>query len=701
MIKIIAVLIGTFFFLIGVLTLPDYTQNWDEAAHFNRGLAILHYMLTGKKDYQDLPPVPKYAQKDDTVLFYPLDKNKKEIYRRSIYEDNQINFNFFLSNYGHPPVSDIVAAVFNKILFQQLGFINDVDSFHVYSIFVASLLVSVIYWWIAKSYGNFAGLIASLSLMLYPLFLGESRYNIKDIPQAVFYGLMLICFYESIVRKSVKWIIASALCFGVAVGTKFNVLFAPFILVPWLLVYFFRSKSLPKDRGFLIISLTSMLVVGGGLLFACWPYLWSSPVSHFMNIVLYYREIGTSIDFDPRFLTFFRINTYAIQWILYSTPLVTLFFVVYWILFGFRKSFQEKSGKMFLVFLWLVVPIGRVSMPNAGIYGGGRQIMEYVPALAIIAGLGAREVRNWIYRLVTKKRDACLSLAVSLVFLLSFLPILRKLIQIHPNEAVYFNPIIGGLRGAKQRGMPEWGQNLGSINKLGIRWINRNAEPNAKLVTNFGLGSSIPVIFLRNDIYFSNNKRSAGEQKGEYIIGLTHLSGFEDIYYFQYNEKVLKPLYEAKVDNVPLLKIWKNDPQYAKAEYQNIIPFSDFKIVKKSNTLLLTLGQEVYLMKMIVQFNNPLCARRADGKLVISDDNVELAEGSVEISTDNDFYILLDGDLHAQIFLAEITYRDNGEFIYYFAAKRAKYIRMQFNPANPCFTDIKSIQIFGVENKDN
>jgi len=207
--KKLAFLLGIAFFVFGLSVLPHYGMNWDEPLHFSRGQAILHYFLTGEKDYKKLAPLIKYSQKDDSLFFIPLNAKKNEI-QRSIFQDNQENFTFFLKDYGHPPLSDIFSSLFNVVLFQKLKLINDVDSYHVYSLFLTAILVGVIFWWTTKYYGVFAGLVASLSLSTYPLFLGESHFNIKDPPEAVFYSLTLIFFYEGFIRKKLWQIMASS-----------------------------------------------------------------------------------------------------------------------------------------------------------------------------------------------------------------------------------------------------------------------------------------------------------------------------------------------------------------------------------------------------------------------------------------------------------------------------------------------------------
>ncbi|HLB60951.1 MAG TPA: hypothetical protein VJL83_05090 [Patescibacteria group bacterium] len=111
-------LMALLFFIAGVLTLSHYRINIDEPVHFLRGQGYFRLLTTGKKTYY--------------------------------------------------------------ILYQKAGIVSDLESYHLFEVFISSLLVFLVFYITAERYGMFAGFVAALSLSLYPLFLGESRFNIKD-----------------------------------------------------------------------------------------------------------------------------------------------------------------------------------------------------------------------------------------------------------------------------------------------------------------------------------------------------------------------------------------------------------------------------------------------------------------------------------------------------------------------------------------
>ena len=559
------------FLLLGIATVSDYGINWDEPVHYIRGQAFLRFFLTGKKDNNDLPRIATHYAK---LKGYEPPKNIEyaddKIFRRSIYQlDNQgtnyLSFNEFVSNPGsHPPINGELASVFNYIFYQKLGWMGDVESYHLFVIFVSFLLVLSVFLFVSEQYGFFAGLISFLSLILYPLFFSESHFNIKDPVEASFYGMTIIFFYNGIVRQKKKWIFLSSLTAGIALGTKFNIFFIFPTLLTWLIVLKweqFRNLKRPFDKGITLV-LILFLILPFFILFIFYPNLWSDPINKFILMLSFYRDIGTITYQPPQYLFLGFINTYALKWVLFITPLVVLFFSCFGIIYSLKHSIHEKNKTSLLVLLWFVIPILRVSVFHTGIYGGVRQIMEFIPAMAILSGIGAGYMVRKLHGYIVKNLKPFSHLTIKpfqLLIILSFIPIALKLISIHPNENVYMNPLIGGLRGAEKRNFADWGSTLGSAYRQGIIWINQYAEKEASLALVNGFSSNIPRIWIRKDIDFNESYYSSYSKKGEYLMEVTDysfgvLTPKEKRLYIDN----LLPVYQVKVDGVPILKIWKN-----------------------------------------------------------------------------------------------------------------------------------------------
>lgn len=665
---LISFLFGTIFFIAGLLTLPHYGINWDTINHLPRGQAYLHYFLTGRKDYSDLPKFKFYWQKPESLSV------TEGAIERSLYQSDATTFSWFMQydGEGHPPLSDILSSLFNRVLFGKLRMINDIDSYRVYGIFLAAALVGLVFWWTSRVYDNFAGLIAAVSLALYPLFWSEAHFNIeKDIPESVFWSFFLFSLNRGIVKKNWKWILVSGVFFGLGLGTKFNILFSIFVILPWLIISV--KKALFKNSK-IILAAFAAAALGILIFIGTWPYLWPDPIETIGRVIGFYKEIGLTSDFDARFLGPFGINTYPLQWIIYTTPIVTLILAILGILATTLRFKCEKHKVSFLFLLWLVVPIIRVTWPGTTIYGGTRQIMEYVPAMAILAGLGAKFLLDFA-------KSQILRVLVAGVIILSFLFFAFGLSKIHPNENVYFNQLIGGLAGAREVNLPAWGNSFGAAYRQGVVWLNGNAEENSKIAYARELAPNIPKIWLRSDLDLSNGYRSGDLRLGEYIIALTYEGTSETSYFDRYLEIFLEPIYKVEVDGVAILKVWKNDGEHTYEDYLEEEELEGFEFFVLKDRLRFDLKQEVALSKLEASFFERKCQ--------------DLASGYVQISQDDSNWTVLPGSMPGEDWSVP-QFGDQpqeGRVLIPFAADRARFIEVVVSPQNTCLKKIDSVSI--------
>lgn len=559
--KLLFSLISSFiFFIVSFLTLRDYGPSWDEAIHFRRGQAYLYYYLTGNTNYEILPKINLQGTNGDP--------KKIPVPRRSFYQNDYHNGVFWLKNdndIGHPPLNDELAALSNYIFFQRLGILDDIPAHHLFNILASSLLVFVVVAFARSTFGAFAAVVAFLALATYPLFWAESHFNVKDPPEAAFFAATIWSFYNSLKKGSYRWLSVSIIFFTLGLGTKFNILFLPVIVVPYLL-YRYRNKLLHLKKVYLtipnlyipILLVTPFVVLG--ILTLAWPSLRQEWPISLLKIFSFYRESGTGSHYQPDQFFLFGFNTYPVQWILFTTPPLVLALSG----IGIFSAWLNRSlykGVTLLWFLWFIIPIARVTMPGTVVYGGIRQVLEFLPALTLLAGLGAWQIFVWLRK----------SLIVKIGLVLAFLWPVIVLVKLHPNENVYFNSLVGGLPGAKERDFPSWGNSFGNAYFQGIKWINTNVEKDAKLALIQGTPANAPVILLREDIQYiysdtTDKSYFSGDTKaGEYLMELTFNDSYKpDSEAWRYVEKYLIPIYEVQVEGIPILKIWKNDSEHTK-----------------------------------------------------------------------------------------------------------------------------------------
>lgn len=679
------IIISIAFFLLALFTLPHYGINWDTINHLPRGQGYLHYFLTGNRDYSDMPRWFSYYQ-DPQSLTINTDIPLTPESRRSIYQNQVIDFNWLIINdgNGHPPLSGILSSLFNFVLFQQLGLINDIDSYRVYGVFLSACLVGLVYWWTKKVYGRFAGLIATLSLAVYPLFFSELHFNTeKDLPETVYWSFLMFAVWKGVSTKSWKWILVSGIFFGLALGTKFNVLFSVLIILPWLAVYLisiWREKKVKlfealKSNSKIILACLAAPVIGLGLFFVFWPYLWFSGLNGLILVLNFYQTIGTTTSTDSSFIWHFGINLYPLKWIIYTTPEVILILFALGIGFVIANLNKRRDKVALLFLLWLIVPIIRVSLPNTNIYGGIRQIMEFIPALAILTGAGA----GYLFSFVAKKTSY--ATIASLIIILSFIPIIITLIKIHPNENVYFNSLIGGLEGAKQQNIPGWGNSFGAAYRQAFVWVNNNAEKGATVGFAYELMPNFPEIFVRRDLKLDNHSRSGSARWGEYAVTLTHQGSQNRSYYDNYLENFLNPVYQSGIDGVAVVKVWKNDLAHIKVGFskeQELIP----EVLSTKNGFRLDLGGNYYLSRVEGTFGDKNCKK--------------LSSAFASVSEDGIVFRRLVGTMPNEDWNVEVYGKQPkvNSFIQPFAADKARYINYSIDPVDACLNNISSIKVF-------
>ncbi|EKD90429.1 MAG: glycosyltransferase [uncultured bacterium] len=602
------------FFTIGFVTLKDYAVSWDEAMHYRRAHAVLFYFLTGDKNYANLPSVNLQGTKGDpSVIPEP---------RRSFYQNDINNYTYFYDDWGHPPLNGLMAASLNYIFYQNLGIMDDIESHHLFNLLASSLFVFIVTYFAFITLGRFAAVVSFLTVVTYPLFFAESHFNVKDPAESAFISATIFFFYKSLEKLNLKWLILSILAFGFALGTKFNALFVPFIIIPYLIVRYRSSlknfKNIFKEdklRIFSLVLITAGTVIPLVMLIAPWPYLWK--IENLLRVLVFYKEIGSGVNYQGDGFLIAGFNLFPLLWILFTTSILVLILSVVGVIVGFSdKSFKDKFPLLWI--LWLFIPILRVSLPGTSLYGGVRQILEFLPAMSLLAGLGAYKIRN----ILTKRGVSSFLISGTIIFLFIF-PIL-SLIKLHPYENVYFNFLIGGLNGAKEKNFPSWGNSYGSAYLDGINWINQNSEKNSKLSLIQGTRANVPDILLRKDIDFNNSNFSGIEKDGEYLMELIFNDTAKFNYYaWDYVNNFLDPVYELKRDDVTILKIWKNDAEHTWKDVKS----SERKLESGINSEIdkqivkITLSKPVYLSKIVI---NPLEL----------EDCEEAREGYVEISLD-------------------------------------------------------------------
>lgn len=586
-------------FFANVATLSHYGINWDAPMQMMRGQAFAQLFLDGTYTY-DVPQRPpsmligpdEFASR---YYFLPAERGKRvtrsgdpsvqETHRNimeqrakriSFYRDPTWNSAYFVNNdgAGHMPLVDILSAFSNRLLYEHFGVFGDIESYQLLYLLGSAIGVFIVTRFAIDITGSlFSGLVAGLSLGMFPLFIAESHINMKDPWQAS----MVVGFVWALWRygetRRTRWFVGLVLFLSLALGVKWNIGIFPVPLALWLGTLWKRGKLGRWDARRLIF-LSGLALLGiVGFLAAIWPYAWSDPVTKIASVASFYLEHGfDSVRLQPPgYVVAGGFNIFPWVSFLTQTPVIILLLVGMAMAGLVRRQVSNPVNIRALLLLWILVPLIRVSLPHASYYGGLRQVMEIVPLLAVLVGIGVSDVLTMLPR-TWRSMGRVIILAV-------YAPLVYLVLQYHPYENAFFNVLAGGIAGAAKRNLIDWTLSWGSVYKQGAEWMNRNAESGARIAHLDGTMFAISPLWLRDDVTVSADYFSGMEQKGEYILSLANPLS-PPVFAKRYVDRYLVPVHSIDVGGVPILFIYKNEAMFSKRIQEAVLSPGMFKVGK-------------------------------------------------------------------------------------------------------------------------
>lgn len=233
---------------------------------------------------------------------------------------------------GQPPLSG------------SLQWLDDLTALRLPAMVAASLLVAFLYLFGTLAFGRLAGILAALSYACLPRVFFHSHLAGLDAPVTAALFITVYAYYRGLWSR--RWTVVTGLLWALALLTKFNALFLPLVLLvhyawatrrdfrspllgalgllslfplvflslaaivsgggrsakPWMVVaalclvslFLLRQDSLRRPTRALGLMAPavffSMLVLGGALFYAQWPWLWDDTVNRFGGYLRFHLE---------------------------------------------------------------------------------------------------------------------------------------------------------------------------------------------------------------------------------------------------------------------------------------------------------------------------------------------------------------------------------------------------------------------------
>lgn len=150
-------------------------------------------------------------------------------------------------NHEHPALMKVLYGLSHLLFHQGLGWLRPATALRLPALAMAALVPALTFLLGSALYGRAAGLFAALSFLLVPRHFFNAELAAFDMPVAAMWLLVVYCFWRAM--ESQRWGVLCGVAFGLALCTKHNALFLPFVLTPFALWRAWReSKSSPAAR---------------------------------------------------------------------------------------------------------------------------------------------------------------------------------------------------------------------------------------------------------------------------------------------------------------------------------------------------------------------------------------------------------------------------------------------------------------------
>jgi tetratricopeptide (TPR) repeat protein len=279
--------------------------------------------------------------------------------------------------------------------------------------------------------------------------------NPKDITMAAGYMLsyvFILKFLKQLPKPTLKTAIALGLSIGMAMGIRIGgLLLIPYTFLFWGLAMWslygmaelfnfskFKENVWPSLKFVLLASLIGYCV---SLLF--WPYALVSPIAHPLEALGVAEKFPVQIRilFDGEHISSTDVPWYYIpKWFLITTPLFGLIGLAYSLSLITVMKRNKQLLLLSFLFFTLVFPVAYVIYKKSVLYDTMRHFFFVYPSIIILSGLAY----SYLIGLLPKHLKY---VAVGVILVLVALPA-RFMFANHPNEYVYFNEVVGGIKGA-------------------------------------------------------------------------------------------------------------------------------------------------------------------------------------------------------------------------------------------------------------
>jgi hypothetical protein len=319
-------------------------------------------------------------------------------------------------------------------------------------------------WKVARFVGGPAvGFLATLLLVITPRYYGAMFNNPKDIPFAVGYiwsVYYLLQFAKTLPGLSRRIDVSLALAIGATLATRVGGLillaYLGAIVVVWFVIYAKNAGVSTRTWRVAFPLLRSCAWITGiawAVMLLFWPWAQARPITRPFQALTrfsYFADWQGKVLYGGTLIKSTELpRTYVLRMLAITLPEIFLASLalacgyVVWRCFSATRVSAANLRNAGILLLAGIFPMAYVLARRSVLYNAERHVMFVLAPLACLAAWGGYlAVSKLGY---TSKRVVAVGALIYLAFHLT------TMVRLHPDEYVYFNEFVGGLKGANGR----------------------------------------------------------------------------------------------------------------------------------------------------------------------------------------------------------------------------------------------------------
>ena len=312
----------------------------------------------------------------------------------------------------HPPLFYMLQSTFFQFLGIKGVTLSNVFNSRLTSAFYSSLTVLVVFALVTKVSNIKIGAISAVVLAFEPYALKYSRLGLLESAVILFVTLALYMYYSADAGQNAKKFLFGGVFFGLALLTKELAFYVLVVLVVWVLLMRFVTKTHFNVKGTLIFVSTGVLMYLG---YVAWALYTDAPAFLSANSLLLQRAVGIVRNTGytaPNYPSFMSdlvssMNLYLMTYLLVALSAVSCVYLLY--------RYRDRAAVMFTS--WFVGSV--IFFEGIGIHNP--QFFTYltVPA-AVVSGYTLGKLALEPHKLTLRLKKLSYAAVLLLIVVVSY-----------------------------------------------------------------------------------------------------------------------------------------------------------------------------------------------------------------------------------------------------------------------------------------